>query len=75
MNWLTEHWLQLLFMAGYLGMLAHHCRTGKKSTHNLGDYLIAGRGLGGWVVALSFYATFVSTNSFVGTPARVGMWG
>ena len=66
MNWLTEHWLQLLFLVGYLGMLAHHCRAGKKSTHNLGDYLIAGRGLGGWVIALSFYATFVSTNSFVG---------
>ena len=34
MNWLTEHWLQLLFLVGYLGMLAHHCRAGKKSTHN-----------------------------------------
>ena len=66
MNWLMEHWLQLLFLAAYLGMLAHHCQAGKKSTHNLGDYLIAGRGLGGWVIALSFYATFVSTNSFVG---------
>ena len=66
MNWLTEHWLQLLLMAGYLAMLAHHCWAGKKGTHNLADYLIAGRGLGGWVIALSFYATYVSTNSFVG---------
>ena len=28
MNWLNEHWLQLLFMAGYLAMLAHHCWAG-----------------------------------------------
>ena len=66
MTWLTEHWLQLLFMGGYLTMLAHHCRAGKKDTHNLAYYLTANRGLGGWVIALSFYATYVSTNSFVG---------
>ncbi|MDA2923173.1 sodium/solute symporter [Acidobacteria bacterium AH-259-L09] len=66
MNWIEEHWLRLLFMAGYLALLAYHCWTAKRETHGLGDYLIGGRKLGGWVIALSFYATFVSTNSFVG---------
>ena len=66
MNWLEEYWLSLLFMTGYLALLAHHCWTAKRETHGLDDYLIGGRSLGGWVIALSFYATFVSTNSFVG---------
>lgn len=66
MNWLEEHWLRLLFMSGYLAMLAYHCWAAKRETHGLDDYLIGGRKLGGWVIALSFYATFVSTNSFVG---------
>ncbi len=66
MNWLEEHWLRLLFMAAYLSLLAYHCWTAKRETHGLDDYLIGGRRLGGWVIGLSFYATFVSTNSFVG---------
>ena len=66
MNWLEEHWLRLFFMTGYLAMLAYHCWTARRETHGLDDYLIGGRKLGGWVIALSFYATFVSTNSFVG---------
>ncbi len=66
MNWLDEHWLHLVFTALYLGLLAHHCWTAKRETQGLDDYLIGGRKLGGWVIGLSFYATFVSTNSFVG---------
>ena len=66
MAWLSENWLELLFIVGYLGLLARHCREGKEKTHNLADYLIAGRGLSGWAIALSFYATFVSTNLFIG---------
>ena len=66
MNWIEEHWLHLLFMTGYLALLAYHCWAAKRETHGLDDYLIGGRKLGGWVIALSFYATFVSTNSFIG---------
>jgi len=66
MNWLSEHWLRLLFVGAYLAVLARHAWVARRGTKDLGDYLIAGRALGGWVIALSFYATFVSTNSFIG---------
>ena len=66
MDWLAEYWLRLFFLAGYLVMLVHHCLKGKEETNDTKDYLIGGGKLGGWVIALSFYATFVSTNSFVG---------
>jgi SSS family transporter len=66
MNWLAEYWLRLLFVVCYLAMLAHHSWVASRGAKSIGDYLIAGRTLGGWVIALSFYATFVSTNTFVG---------
>lgn len=70
MAWLGEHWLELALVAAYLGMLAYHAWTGSQHTSSLAEYLIAGRGLGGFVIALSFYATFVSTNSFIGQAGK-----
>ena len=78
MNWLEEHWLRLLFVVAYLGLLAHHCLDGKRATgrskddqqdqrkSTIGNFLTGGGTLGGWGIALSFYATFVSTNTFIG---------
>ena len=70
MIWLGEYWLPLVFVGAYLAMLVHHCRIANRLTNTVEDFLVAGRGLGGWVVALSFYATFVSTNTFVGQAGK-----
>lgn len=66
MDWLDTYWLRLIFLGGYMVMLVRHCLEGSKETENTKDYLTGGGKLGGWTIALSFYATFVSTNSFVG---------
>ena len=66
MEWLETYWLRLIFVAAYLVMLAKHCWTARGRTESVSEFLIAGRSLGGWLIALSFYATFVSTNTFVG---------
>jgi SSS family transporter len=70
MSWLGEHWLPVLLVGGYLALLAHHAWAGSRHTSSLADYLIAGRRLGGVAVAFSFYATFVSTNSFIGQAGK-----
>ena len=70
MHWFAEHGLQLAFVAAYLALLAFHGWHGKRRTRLLDDYLIGGRGLGGTIVALSFYATFVSSVTFVGHSGR-----
>ena len=70
MDWLAEHWMALLFLSFYLLVLAHHAWKGQKQVKSLSDYLVAGRQLGGWVVALSFYATFMSTNKFIGAAGQ-----
>jgi len=70
MDWLAEHWMALLFLSLYLLVLAHHAWKGQQQVKSLSDYLVAGRQLGGWVVALSFYATFMSTNTFIGAAGK-----
>ena len=76
MQWISEHSLTLGFIAVYLVLLAYHAWHGSRRVHSLSDYLVAGRNLGGWLVALSFYATFMSTNTFIGAAGKsydVGM--
>jgi len=65
MAWLNDHWLPLALVAVYLLILLRHAWVGQRRVRLLSDYLVAGRRLGGWVIALSFYATFVSTNTFI----------
>ena len=75
MDWLHEHWLQLLFVGLYLVMLAWHGWLGKRRTRGLDDYLVGGRQMGGVVIGLSFYATFVSSVTFVGHAGRSYAFG
>lgn len=70
MRWVEVHWLQLAFLGAYLAMIAFHGWRGKRESRSLDDYLIGGRRLGGVLIALSFYATFVSSVTFVGHAGR-----
>ena len=70
MQWFSDHALQLTFMGGYLILMAYLGWVGKRRAHSLGDYLVGGRRFGGVVIALSYYATFVSSVTFVGHAGR-----
>jgi SSS family transporter len=70
MNWFTEHSLHLVLIAIYLVIIARHAIAGRQHVTTLGDYLVAGRRMGGLVIALSFYATFMSTNTFIGAAGK-----
>jgi len=75
LDWLSKHWLQLLFVGVYLALLAWHGWLGKRRTHGLADFLVGGRRMGGVVIGLSFYATFVSSVTFVGHAGRSYAFG
>ncbi|MED5401856.1 MAG: hypothetical protein VX669_15820 [Planctomycetota bacterium] len=75
MDWFSKHWLQLLFVGMYLAMLAWHGWLGKRRTRGLDDFLVGGRRMGGVVIGLSFYATFVSSVTFVGHAGRSYAFG
>ncbi|MEQ9397655.1 MAG: hypothetical protein RJQ04_00660 [Longimicrobiales bacterium] len=70
-----EFWLVHTLLLFYTAMLAHHAWTGNKSTKGLADYYVGGRGMGGLVLGLSFFATYSSTNSFVGFSGQAYTWG
>ena len=70
MAWLASHRLELLFLGGYLVLLSYHAWWGSRRSRSLDDFLVGGRGLGGVMIALSFYATFVSSVTFIGHAGR-----
>lgn len=72
---LREYWMVHSLLLLYSVMLAHHAWTGKQKTKGLADYYVGGRNMGGWVIGLSFFATYASTNSFVGFSGRTYAWG
>lgn len=81
MDWITEQHLRLALLIVYLAILAHHAWKGKQQTHSMEDFLTGGRRMGGILIGLSFYATFMSTNTFIGAAGKsweVGLvwcWG
>jgi SSS family solute:Na+ symporter len=61
--------LLYLFLTAYLGWLGYR---GTKSTT---DYLVAGRKVHPFIMALSYGATFISTSAIVGFGGVAGMFG
>ncbi len=72
---LREYWMVHSLLALYTVMLGHHAWSGSRKTKGLADYYVGGRKMGGWVIGLSFFATYASTNSFVGFAGRTYEWG
>ena len=75
MIWIVDHWLQLLLLSTYLAVLIHHALAGRKESGSVQGYLVAGRNLGGIAIGLSFYATFMSTNTFIGASGKSWDYG
>jgi len=63
---LARHWVAALLLGGYLVFLLLNARRGNAESRVIADYFVGGRRLSGWVVGVSFCATFASTNSYVG---------
>ncbi len=66
MSWLAEHWLAGVLMVAYTALLLYHAQVGRRASRGMSDYYVGGRNLGGVVVGISFFATFASTNSYIG---------
>lgn len=72
---LREYWMVHSLFAVYTAILAYSAWIGNRSTKGLADYYVGGRSQGGWIIGLSFFATYASTNSFVGFSGRTYDWG
>ena len=58
-----------MFMVGYLGWL------GYRRTRTTADYLLAGRKVHPFIMAMSYGATFISTSAIVGFGGAAGIFG
>lgn len=72
---LVTYWPVHTLLLLYTLMLAWHAWAGNQETHGLADYYVGGRTMGGIALGLSFFATYSSTNSFVGFSGQSYTWG
>lgn len=70
MGWLNEHLILLAFLIPYLAVMFYHAWRGQQATHQIADYYVGGRTLGGIAIGMSFFATYGSTNIFIGISAE-----
>lgn len=61
----------LLFAAVITGLMV----LGYKKTRTDSDYMVAGRSIHPWVMALSYGAAFISTSAIIGFGGAAGMYG
>ncbi len=59
MSWISQHGFEMIFVVAYLGILAHHAWSSRGTRFDSAKMPY-------WAIAISFFATFVSTNSFIG---------
>ena len=69
------YWMVHLLLAVYTVLLAYHAWYGNRETKGVTDYYVGGRSMGGLAIGLSFFATYSSTNSFVGFSGQAYEWG
>ena len=66
MSWFVEHWIASSLLVIYVCVLFYNAYVGNKAATGVGGYYVGNRQLGGTVVGISFFATFASTNTFIG---------
>ena len=66
MSWFVEHWIASSVLAAYVAVLFYNAYLGNKAATGMGGYYVGNRKMGGAVVGISFFATFASTNTFIG---------
>ncbi|MGI9327165.1 MAG: sodium:solute symporter family transporter [Pseudomonadales bacterium] len=72
---LQSHWLAALAFVAYLAMLLWNAMVGRRESKALADYFVGGRRMGGLVLGASFFATFASTNSYIGNAGKGYAYG
>lgn len=69
-SFLVEHWFAVVLLCIYTGILLWHARLGYRRSGDIGGFLVGGRHMGGVIIGISFFATFASTNSYLGLAGK-----
>ena len=65
-SWLAEHWLASALTGLYIAALVVNAHTGLRASRSISGYYVGDRNMSGPLIGLSFFATFASTNSYIG---------
>ena len=72
---LRTYWMVHLLLLAYTAFLAHQAWSANRGTRGVADYFVGARSMGPIAIGLSFFATYASTNSFVGLSGQAYAWG
>lgn len=75
MAWIERHAIALVFLLLYAVVMMYHAGVGRRKTKGVTDYYVGGRSMGGIALGISFFATYSSTNSFVGFSGQSYSYG
>ena len=71
----SERALLFVLLAAYVALMVFLGWLGRRKTHGVEDYYVGGRSLGGTALGLSFFATYASTNSYLGFSGQAYSYG
>ena len=75
MDWFFKHWLLIVLLLFYIGLLLNNAYRGATESKGISDFFVGGRRMGGFAIGISFYATFASTNSYIGHAGKAYAYG
>ena len=75
MEWLQVHWLACFLMIVYTAILLRNAWIGHQASTGIDAYYVGNRSMGGVAIGISFYATFASTNSYIGHAGKSYAYG
>lgn len=75
LDWIAVHWVAALVLMLYLAVLMYNALLGRRASDSIAGYYLGGRRLGGFAIGVSFFATFASTNSYIGHAGKGYQYG
>lgn len=66
LDWIAAHWVAAVLLLLYVAALMYNAWLGQRASDSISGYYLGGRRLGGFAIGVSFFATFASTNSYIG---------
>ncbi len=75
MTWAADHWFAIVLLILYTGVLLRNAWVGSRASTGMAGYYVGNRNMGGIAIGISFYATFASTNSYIGHAGKGYFYG
>ena len=74
-EWLLKHWFLVALLIAYTVFLLMNAYRGAVASEDITHFFVGGRRMGGVAIGVSFFATFASTNSYIGHAGKAYAFG